>query len=570
MKLIFTVLALFVISITMAQKGTADGDRQIENKVSEEIERVDDIGNQVEDVGNLGSMPLKEINRFESVNSIKYNTNYVIESSINEQYDFYREKYTNESKVGIVTKSGRVILPHLFNRAYSNSNSKSEVVLRLNNNYGLFNLDNLRWGIPMEYEELSHLGNSLYSVRKNGKSGVVDNNNKMIVPFLWTGISSISNIDTYITVSTQYYPNALTGVYSLIEGKLTVPCIYSNFHQIDQRAYFIVGEGEKKNIVDIKNTLQFKNWYEQITTCSDGSNNYIVKLGDRFGVIDGNEKVLVPIEYLEFASYPLSDGSYLARNKAGKYGFMTINGKVTLPFEYDNLTKSNNDKIISVQKGKCGLVNISSGAPIEIATCDYDAIKVDTKVFIVEKAKQFGLMDMYGKLITAIEFDSIEVFQGSYRSSVIFCLKKKGTCQLINEQGNKIGDAMYTNCSVILKNNRSSYNSTNEFSYIKAQVKGGNFCIVDKVGVAQSKALFEDIISESESIFIVKSKGKYGLYALFGQKLLNAYEYDLILKTDDKFYGFVGDKIDILVVNSDQVTKYPTTTSTTTITNTTK
>jgi len=286
--------------------------------------------------------------------------------------------------------------------------------------------------------------------------------------------------------------------------------------------------------------------------------NYIVKLDNKYGIIDDAEKEVLPIEYTEFSKSPYSDGSYLARNKEGKYGFINIDGKVTLPFEYDNLSRrSYNDNILSVKGGKCGLVQINSGVPYEIATCNYDEIE-GNKIMIVKKDGKFGLLDLYGQHLTAIEYESIEALDNNSSDGMIYKAKNNGMYKLINEQGKAISDATYKDIELIPKKTNSSYHSSIPFSYLKCKEKNGKYSVIDKVGKTIISSTFEDILTENDNIFIVKSNGKYGLYSLLDQKQIQDFKYDLIIRANDNYFGISGKNIDYLIVKSGTVTVMPT------------
>lgn len=556
-KLIIIIAAILVSASLSAQKT-----KKAKTSSSAKTEKVYVAPAVVEEVREEISIATvdestPEINSFEPVKNIRFSNKYEIYSGINDNYDLYCEKYSKNryNNLGIVDKEGNVVLPHLFGKSYGNS-SKNEIILYISNNYGLFNVNELRWVIPMEYEELSDLSNNLYAAKKNGKWGVIDNNNKEIVPFEWYQVNSISNLENYIMVTATNYSSRLSGVYSLAERKMVVPCIYSSIRKLDRLNYFQVNNGSKYNIININNETVFKTWYDNITTPSSGRNYFIVKLDGKYGVVDDNEKIIIPLEYTEFSQYPYSDGSYLARNKDGKYGFILIDGRITLPFEYDNLTKSYSDNVLSVRNGKCGLVQVNSGLPYEIVTCDYDNIKTGNKTFIVEKEGKFGLLDLYGKALTNIEYESIEAID-SNSDNIIYKAKKDGLYTLINEQGKPIGQESFLDFATIEKKNVSSYYSP-RFTYIKAKTKNGKYCVIDKVGKVITKPLFDDILTENDNVFIVKLKNKCGLYSLLEQKQLVDFTYDLIVKNGDNYFGMTGKNVDILTIKSGLVNKTTT------------
>lgn len=512
-----------------------------------------------ESVSSAGNAASGSLLQFKPLKSIRYDSRYETLGSINDSYDYYCERDINNKSehLGIVDKKGNVVLPHLFGRSYQNVGSSS-VMLYINSSYGVFNLDELRWSIPMEYDKLANLDNGLFRAKKGGKWGVVDINNRVIVPFEWSDISSLSNLENYIRVTQDAYPDDLYGVYSLVEKRLVIPCAYTRLSQLDGQSYFSVSKGTKSNHVDISNTPRFKTWYDEISENSKGRNYYIVKNNGRYGVVNDSERVVVPIEYLEFNRYAFSDGSHFARNKEGKYGFITIDGRVTLPFQYDKMTKSSGlDNMVAVQNGRCGLVQVNDGMPYEITTCSYDDIQGSNKVFIVEKGGKYGLLDSYGKPITEIKYRSLVALDKSSSNGGLYVAQTDDRFDLISESGRVINSEPYTEITPIVKSERASYYES-KYTYLKAKTKGGKYQIIDKVGATNSKTLFDDITSENGNIFIVKSKNKYGLYSLLDHTQVADFEFDSIVKSKEGYIGFNGKKITILVVISGKVTKIET------------
>jgi len=554
-KIVLLVVVMLFSSGVMAQK--KNNKKKDKAKQEEKSEPVEDVimMEVVEEVApDRGDYSSSSTAPIEFLDNIRFNNKYEISSSINDDYDWFSERYANNNskKYGIVNKKGDVILLPLFSRDYYTS-SGNYIIMNLENTYGLFNLTTLQWGIPMEYEYIRSLNNNLYIAKKNGKYGVVDNNNNTILNFEWQDIERLSDLDNYVMISDFSYPQRLMGIYSLIDKKFTVPCAYSSLSTVDGQNYFRAQLGSTYNIVDINNAPRFKKWYDDLTIPSRSGGYYIVKVDNKFGVIDDSEKQIVPINMLEIGRYPYSDGSYLARNKEGKYGFILLDGRITLPFQYDNLIKERNNNVISIQNGKCGLVQVNVGTPQEIVTCNYDDIKSTSKIFIVEKNKQFGLLNEYGRTLTEIEYQSLEVLNSGSRDTQIIKAKKDNSYLLLNELGKPISTTKYTDISVVVNKNTSYYGI--QISYLKALDKNKKYSLVDKVGQAITKPIFDDITLETQNILTVKSKDKYGLYYILDQKLVVDYEYDQIVFTKNNYIGFKGNKIELLQVRSGVVTK---------------
>jgi hypothetical protein len=493
---------------------------------------------------------------FDPVKSIQFNPKYTITGSINDSYDFYGEKNSPNrySSQGVVDKNGNVILPHIFSRGSGPNNNYELVLTMTGSNSGLYNLNENRWTIPMLYQELYSLGNSVFGAKKDNKWGLVDNNNLQLAPMQWKMIDRIYNLENYILVSVD----DMWGIYSILERKLTVPTEYSSIRKLERENYFLVRKGTKANVVDINNKLLFKRWYDEVRVSSMNMEYFIVKENNKYGVIDHNEKVVVPISYLEFSESNYSDGSYLARNKDGKYGFMLVDGRVTLPFNYDNVKKGYNNNIISIQNGKCGLVRVNSGMPTEIVTCEFDNITEGAKTFIVEKGGKFGLLNQFGKPITEIEYSSLESLRDGYYDDLVIYVGQKGkSVYLLNEQGKVINQDEFLEVSPLYRKSQSSY-SSQRFTYLRFKGKNGKLGIVDKVGKVVAQPQFDDIVSEDDNMLVVRTKDKCGLYSLIGQKMIVDFKYNLIIRSNNNYVGFEGKNIDFLQVKSDQVTTMST------------
>ncbi len=337
--------------------------------------------------------------------------------------------------------------------------------------------------------------------------------------------------------------------------------MYSMVYSINKTTMFWVKKNNAYNIVDINNKPRFKNWYQELNIPYNKRKNYIVKLDDRMGIIDEDEKIVLPIEYLEIKSEPYRDGSYLARNKNGKYGCVTIDGRITLPFEYDNLANSTYDNSILAIKGdKCGLIQVNDGVPYEIVSCDFDTIAYSGTVFIVEKKQKFGLMDLFGKIITPIEFDKIEINvdrRESYNSTIVFIATKDKFQFLINEKGETLNASKYKKILPLYFSNRndyySNYGRSNYFVYYKDNKAG----ILDVFGKEITANIFDDVwyINRANNL-IVKQGDKVGLYSLFGKNMVIEPKYDQIFEQNGKIYAQLGNTFYLLTVdNNGKVTE---------------
>lgn len=497
----------------------------------------------VADYGSGSGNKKYEINRINDVASLIYRYN----------------SSTGDNEYGVM-KNGRQVLPMIFKSGYSSSEYNAMIrILGIGKKYGVFDIETEKWIIPIQYDEMTAFNSSTFIVRKGAFYGILDISNKMLVPMEWNRLQKVSGVDNYAIVG----KNTSYGILSVIDNKLTTPCVYSEIQPIENSTGFKVRKDNTYNIVDINNKPRFKNWYQEMFLSSNKRKNYIVKLGDRMGIIDESEKIVLPIEYQEIKSYPYNDGSYLARNKNGKYGCVTLDGRISLPFEYDNLAKGTYENSILAMKGdKCGLIQINEGLPYEIVACDFDTISYSRTVFIVEKNHKFGLMDLFGKIISPIEFDKIEMNMDEYdsysSSSKVFIATKNKMQFLINDKGEAFNEAKYKQILPLYSSAKndyysSSYKRSNYFVYYK----DGKAGVLDLFGKEITANIFDDILYVNQANNLVVKKGdKVGYYSLFGKNMVLEPKYDHIFDSSGKIYAQIGNSFYLLTVdNNGKVTE---------------
>ncbi len=248
----------------------------------------------------------------------------------------------------------------------------------------------------------------------------------------------------------------------------------------------------------------------------------------------------MPLEYNLIKTYPFNDGSYLAQNALGKYGCLAIDGRVTLPFDYDQLNEaSGQSMLISTKDKKCGIVQVNQGLPTEILTCDYDDIRVNRQTFVVSKGGKYGLLDNYGKSISEIEYDMITpVNDRDYQQNSLFIAQKGQRYLVLGSLGQKISDKTYKSISKLQESSTDYYSS--KVQGLRFEADNGKVGVLDVFGQELIAPLYDDVESITKSFIIFKKGKSFGMYNYINKKEIAAPIYDQIIFTKKGYLGTKG------------------------------
>lgn len=302
-------------------------------------------------------------------------------------------KCQRNGKLGLVNSQDITLLQC----EYSSIKHSGEYVYLIKNGKNgyaeLKGTDEVKSLIPCIYDKLeSYSKNAPMRATYNGKEGMIDGNNKIIIPFEYSNIGKfynvgaynmawvekdgkygIYNIDgtviqpwdiekayvmnensgtTYLTFddfpdpSTPYIHivvNGMTGVLSGKTYKTVIPCKYGYISPvINERAFYKANN--KWGIMDIQNNSIQEAIYDKIKINNnmlseaftpDGTfhDNMYVFIGDKQGMIDKNGKAFIPVKYDSLGVF--SENMIVA--KCGNlYGYINSNGEECIPLTYSH------------------------------------------------------------------------------------------------------------------------------------------------------------------------------------------------------------------------------------------
>lgn len=381
-------------------------------------------------------------------------------------------KYTEdgEYKYGVVDEEGVVYIPVNYDNISlfkEGSNYRDNVYkCQRNGKLGLVNAQDITL-LQCEYSSIKHSGEYVYLVKNgkngyaelkgtdevkslipciydklesyskdapmratyNGKEGMIDGNNKIIIPFEYSNIGKfynvgaynmawveqdgkygIYNIDgtviqpwdiekayvmnensgtTYLTFddfpdpSTPYIHivvNGMTGVLSGKTYKTVIPCKYGYISPvINERAFYKANN--KWGIMDIQNNSIQEAIYDKIkinnnwlsdafTTDGIFQDNMYVFIGDKQGMIDKNGKAFIPVKYDSLGVF--SENMIVA--KCGNlYGYINSNGEECIPLKYSHADDFS-EGLAAVKNEKGKYLFIDASGVMVIKPHEYDRV----------------------------------------------------------------------------------------------------------------------------------------------------------------------------------------------------
>lgn len=339
-------------------------------------------------------------------------------------------KCQKNGKLGLVNSQDITLLQCEYS-SIKHSGEYVYLVKNEKNGYAeLKGTDEVKSLIPCIYDKLeSYSKDAPMRATYNGKEGMIDGNNKIIIPFEYSNIGKfynvgaynmawveqdgkygIYNIDgtviqpwdiekayvmnensgtTYLTFddfpdpSTPYIHivvNGMTGVLSGKTYKTVIPCKYGYISPvINERTFYKANN--KWGIMDIQNNSIQDAIYDKIkinnnwlsdafTTEGIFQDNMYVFIGDKQGMIDKNGKAFIPVKYDSLGVF--SENMIVA--KCGNlYGYINSNGEECISLTYshaDNFSEG----LAAVKNEKGKYLFIDASGVMVIKPHEYDRV----------------------------------------------------------------------------------------------------------------------------------------------------------------------------------------------------
>ena len=190
--------------------------------------------------------------------------------------------------------------------------------------------------------------------------------------------------------------------------------------------------------------------------------------------------------------------------KDGKYGLINLDGKVLLPVEYEEITTLEGiENSLKIKKdGKYGIANDEGTIVLDVEYADISSLGDDDKSgFIVKNAEgKFGVVTYAGSKALEMKYEGIEKVHGND----MYVIKEGEKQKLVNKDGSVVIAEGYDKIKAILKNKDNGV----------IFEKDGKCGLMKLTGEVKIPAQYDSLVEADDGILIAKKDGKAGIIDL--------------------------------------------------------
>jgi len=344
--------------------------------------------------------------------------------------------------------------------------------------------------IKPQYQYANEFVDNKAIVYKNNKAGVIDTDNKLIIPFEYDKIYFFNDSLIYVKNRTKYSHEYKCGVLN-ITNKEILPLIYSKIYLkneklfVEKRNDSLISETKFTDTRSIKKTYGIYelngdpifepvyDWFKKI-----GSDTLRISKGKYYAVVKTNGDFITDLKYtgigefnnkraavrvdslcgfIDKSGYEVIKPEFYSvskyykditvfRKHNGQVGFMDINGKIFYESDYEILRYPHLDCAAARKEKKWGLIDLKGNTLVPFTHNDY--IREFEGIIAFKKNDKWAIFDSIGNQLTEYKFDSLTVFgnkesptgsywklkENRYKESIAY-IKSNNLYGIINSKG---------------------------------------------------------------------------------------------------------------------------------------
>ena len=193
----------------------------------------------------------------------------------------------------------------------------------------------------MRYTDIDGYSNGIISVCDNGKYGFINDHGEPICDIIYD--SCVHDESIYLAVKQNG-----KWAYMKQSGEMVTPFMFDNVSPFQDNGYARVGVDGKDGIINLQGEWVVEPKYDhidyEIKHFPDIDQTLVrVTNQKKDGIINLRGEELIPCKYDSLWGWEDSEG-YIPARKDGKWGFITLEDKIAIPFEYDHANEFKDGK----------------------------------------------------------------------------------------------------------------------------------------------------------------------------------------------------------------------------------
>ena len=435
------------------------------------------------------------------------------------------------NKYGFVDRNGKIVIPIQFeDETYFQKTGLA--LVKKNKLYGFINKKGKEI-IPIIYQNANEgTTDSLVSLNKKGKWAFFDSFGKQKTDFIYDEIA-LTDIDIKGENESTFWKNGLILVrknnqiaYLDKNLKEIIPFgKYETGERFNKNRIAIISKNNKYGIIDEFGKERVKAEYDTIEHPEESyheSEIFVAKKGNNLVLLDEyGKKIYDKLKDFSF-DYCRMDKKiekiYHIQNLNGKYGAIDTNGKLIIPIIYDEFEDfGSNYNAIVKYKGKFGLIDSKNKItyPIENEAIYADRRELD--YYLINKNNKFGIIDKNLKPIFNFVFQDLSPC--FYDTKNRFIAKQNDRYGVIDRGGRIIIPFEYSKMS-----NWIEYGPGENYHFVTKNNKEG---LITKEGKIVIPTIYDSLFYNDENTIILSKNGKYGVKNLQNKTVI-PFDYEKI------------------------------------------
>lgn len=238
--------------------------------------------------------------------------------------------------------------PDSYSKMYNDLDpiNKSYITFKENGKMGLKD-PNEKVIIKPKYEYLSKLQHGVASAKFNGKCGMINIHDSVIIQF-----GKYDDIYMFKDNRARIRKSKLYGIIDQY-GKEIVPCVYKSADNFRFKLCQLTDKNDKMGIINLNGSIVIPFLYDSLKQMQI-IGVIQAKQNNKWGYLNYKGETIINFEY-DFIDQP--DNGMIIVKKDGKFGYINTNGQKIIPCIYDKAYPfTESGKATIIKNGKLGIV----------------------------------------------------------------------------------------------------------------------------------------------------------------------------------------------------------------------